>query len=325
MRIASLTVCTALFALTACGTANNNGDGGAGGDGGDGGRTITRVTGAFTTATSGTMSELRSIWGASPTEMFAVGTQTLRRYNGTSWTGEPRSETFSGVAGTMTTGAIAVGGEMGSSGGGDMGRGVIVQRVGTSWTARMVAMTTPQLQSVFAIGTDAWAVGNNTILRSQNTGAWTPTMPAGMAGDLYSIHGTSPTDLWATGEKTWHWDGTAWTQSNTGTTDYFLAVYAIAPNDVWGVGVGGVARHFDGTAWTNFPAGVNQSLYALWARAGNDVWAAGEMGVILHYNGAAWERVQSGTTRTLRGLFGFADTGKIWAVGENGTLLEYTP
>jgi hypothetical protein len=324
MRIASLSVGTLVVALAACGTPASGSDAG-GADGGDGGRTTTRVTGTWTASSSGTMNELRAIWGPSPTELYAVGTETLRRFNGTGWVGDPRTETFSGVSGAMGTGAIAVGGSMGSSGGMDMGRGVIVQRVGSSWTERMVGMMTPQLQAVFAVGTDAWAVGNGTILRSMNTGAWMPSMPPMPAGDLYSVHGTSPTDVWVTGEKTWHWDGTAWTQSNTGTTDYFLAIHAIAPDDVWGVGVGGAARRWDGTAWTNFPAGVNQSLYALWARAGNDVWAAGEMGVILHFNGAMWERVPSGTTRTIRGLFGFADTGRIWAVGENGTLLSYTP
>ncbi|MDP3279022.1 MAG: hypothetical protein Q8Q09_27765 [Deltaproteobacteria bacterium] len=318
---------TLLFAslscLVACGGGPvNNTDGGADGDAG---MTLSRVTGSFTTISSGTTSELRGIWGISPTDLYAVGTQTLRRYNGMSWAGDGRTETFAAVSGSAAVGAVAVGGEMGMSGGSDMGRGVIVQRLGTSWTSRMVAMTTPQLQGVFVAGMDLFAVGNGLILRAPNNGTWAPSMTPEAAGDLYALHGTGPSDVWAVGEKVWHWDGTAWTRSNTGSTSYALAVSAIAPNDVWIVGVSGSARRWDGTMWVNFPTGINESLYGIWSRAGNDVWAVGERGAVVHFNGAMWERVMSGTTQTLRAVHGFADTGQLFAVGENGTAVTYTP
>ncbi len=234
-------------------------------------------------------------------------------------------ETFSAVSGTAEAGAIAVGGVMGMAGGGDMGTGSIVQRNMNSWVDRTLPMMTPQLQSVYAASAStAWAVGNNLVLKytgSSWSNGWTGM---GMPGDLYAIHGTGASDVWAVGEKTQHWDGMTWSTVDTGTTDYFLSVFAVSPTDVWVAGTGGASRHFTNGMWVNFPTGTGKSIYGLWARAANDVWAVGESGTIVHYNGASWENATSGTTNTLRGIWGFS-SGEMYVVGERGTVLKYTP
>ena len=305
-----------------CGGGNNNPDGGNA----DGAVTgITRITGAFAPIASASDLSFRGVWGNSPSDIYVVGVTTLKTYNGMRFNTTAREETFAAVSGAMGGEAVVVGGLMGMAGGGDTGRGAIVQRNAAAWVDRVPPAMTTQLQSVYvASSTAAWAVGTNTILRFSGTNWTNGWMGAGMPGDLYAVHGTSATDVWATGEKTQHWDGMTWTTVDVGTTDYFLSAFAVNPTDVWIAGTGGIARHFTGGVWVNFPTGTGKSIYGLWARATNDVWAVGEAGTIVHYNGQAWENASSGTMNNLRSIWGFAN-GEMFVVGERGTVLKYTP
>jgi hypothetical protein len=77
-------------------------------------------------------------------------------------------------------------------------------------------------------------------------------------------------------------------------------VVAIAADDAWAVGDGGIARHWDGAAWTSRHLGGLRSpiLAGVDATSASDVWAVG--GVIVfdafrafvsHWDGTAWHRV----------------------------------
>jgi hypothetical protein len=191
-----------------------------------------------------------------------------------------------------------------------------------------------------------------------------PATGTGAFDELTAISGTGPNDLWAVG---WfspgtdfiallfeHWNGTTWSFVPPPTETGFQlgeAITAIAPSDVWAVGINGgqanVSAHWNGTAWSNVPTPFLQTtnstnfLTGLSAAGSNDVWASGYEGNVngnnfrqpymLHWTGKAWKLVKlpnAGTEGSqLSGTTVLSPTD-VWAVGitdqTDGALLSLT-
>ncbi|WP_207689828.1 hypothetical protein [Desulfonema limicola] len=119
-----------------------------------------------------------------------------------------------------------------------------------------------------------------------------------------------------------HYDGTAWTETDSGTGNDLNAVWGSSENDVFAAGNNGIILHYDGTAWTETDSGTDIDLYAVWGSSGNNVFAAGENGIILHYDGTAWTETDSGTGKILYAVWG-SSADNIFAVGYGGIILHY--
>ncbi len=160
---------------------------------------------------------------------------------------------------------------------------------------------------------------------------------------LQAAAASSPTDIWAVGQTTIHYDGTSWTAFNApmilgDNTSYLDGVVDFSPTNAWAVGLVGVTlgtttqiiEHWNGTAWSvvpgpQFPANVEPELFGLTATSPTDIWAVGTAEVnneflyalFEHYDGTAW-------TAQLGHFYGFfqgvsADApNDIWAVGYSG-------
>jgi hypothetical protein len=232
---------------------------------------------------------------------------------------------------------------------------------GTAWST----MTSPNATSFYnelhdvdaTSATNAWAVGyangasgvngqpRNALAMRWNGSAWSivPTpQPGGSFRQLYGVKAFSTTDAWAVG---WysdpsftsealllHWNGTAWTQVEAGSSGNTLeAVAGVASNDVWAVGYSGtghpLALHYDGTAWTQVTMpdpGNGAFLHSVAAISANDVWAVGSKNgyhepVAYHWNGVAWAEAPipgpaGDGNNVLYGVTGTVSTG-VWAVG----------
>jgi hypothetical protein len=158
--------------------------------------------------------------------------------------------------------------------------------------------------------------------------------------DLLRAAASSPSDIWAVGQSTIHFDGTKWTafpapMINGDNTSNLNGVVVISPTNAWAAGLinisvanpGQIIEHWDGTQWSVFPGpafGANQqpSLYGMTGTAANDIWTVGALltnnqslsALFEHFDGTAW-------TATTGPLFGFfnavsADASNdIWAVG----------
>jgi hypothetical protein len=167
---------------------------------------------------------------------------------------------------------------------------------GTAWTV----VPNPSrwtLHSVLAISSNnVWAVGEQSILHWNGTN-WSAISFPPPPGDSYQvlkgISAISANDIWAVGYSqssyfygyryyplAYHWDGTRWSLiPNAGNTDeYFHAVTAIAPNDVWAVGDNGQTQHWNGTTWSRVAApfpGLGARFNGVAAASASDVWAVG--------------------------------------------------
>lgn len=116
-----------------------------------------------------------------------------------------------------------------------------------------------------------------------------------------------------------------WRTETSGTTNDLHAVHALAPNDIWAVGVNGTVAHWNGTAWTATTqiAAGGATLRGVLALSTTDVVAVGDGGVIIRYNGTIWASQTSPTSNTLRAVHGTSGSD-LHAVGDAGTAIRDT-
>jgi hypothetical protein len=245
---------------------------------------------------------------------------------------------------------------------------------GTKWTAFPAPMikgdNTGYLAGVVDISpTLAWAGGTvnigeanpGQVIEQWNGTQWStfpgPKFGSGDQPSIFAMTSTSANDIWAIGSLLQdqellfflfeHWDGTAWTATQSLSGDAFLmGASADAANDAWAVGFNGpenddsatLAMHFNGKNWQqvvtpNVGAGANQ-LNGVLALAPNNVWAVGfstpvpppqeaaTLTLIEHFDGTAWSVVPSpnvGPNNSFQSnrLFGLTANSPtdIWAFG----------
>src|ERR1039457_3069634 len=168
-----------------------------------------------------------------------------------------------------------------------------------------------------------------------------PTPNENFNNGLQAVSAFSPSDIWAVGQSTIHFDGAKWTAfPAAANTSSLGGVADISPTEAWAVGsanigqglTGQVIERWDGTQWNVFPgpsfgAGDTPNLKAMTAISANDIWAVGSLlsdgGQILnflfeHWDGRSW----TATTRLANDAFLFAvsaaATNDVWAVGFQG-------
>ncbi len=169
---------------------------------------------------------------------------------------------------------------------------------------------------------------------TRNGWTWTKG-PQG--ADLYGVWGSSASDVWFVGAAgtIMHFDGHAFTASDSGSSAELRGVWGSAANDVWAVGrpywAAGDAEilHFDGSAWSVSQKIPTSELYAVWGSAANDVWAVGVKGLTAHFDGKTWTTIPSSTQNDLNGVW-VAPDHSAWAVGTSApfgtssTIIRWT-
>jgi len=154
------------------------------------------ATGAWRAdALAASTAELAAVWGASASDVWAVGAGfTVVHFDGSAWRTGPAAP--DGV----TADLLAVGG----SGHGDVyfvGRGGVVAHLGSDGT--VVTQPSPKpydLYGVWASGpSDVYAVGDyGVILHSAGDGNWT-LQESGTRDPLFAVDGSGPADVFAAG------------------------------------------------------------------------------------------------------------------------------
>jgi hypothetical protein len=160
---------------------------------------------------------------------------------------------------------------------------------------------------------------NNPVAPPDNTPGrrdytWTVdtlTVPNGDLFYLFSLWGSSPTDIWAVGHGSssavtlWHYDGNTWQSNNSLLTSNLQSVFGFAQNDVWACDApGNGIYHFNGQQWSNVYYYSDSATYLystnIWGESSNNIYVAGAIstiesdnykGAILHYDGSKWSFV----------------------------------
>lgn len=234
---------------------------------------------------------------AGPAGIFAVGANTLVRFNAGVWTALAAGANREYVDVSVGTDAVAALVENGD--------------VAFSFTAPYTAFTVRTMGAAIPF-VDVWVrdQANRTYALSRTasesyvywtqtvTGAfWAQLTPALAVGPMNALWGIDDDNMFVAGSngQIYAWNGLGWTPQTTNTTAELLDVGGTSPTDVWAVGVDGTILHFDGTAWTTHESGTLATLESVWAAAPNDVFATGG-DTLLHYDGTRWVPVRDATT-----------------------------
>jgi hypothetical protein len=292
---------------------------------------------------TGAIVGLLSIWGSSPTDLFAVGEtaggsplSSILHYDGQQWNPQYTSTDarLMGVWGISPTNVFSVGFAGINAGGG----GILLHYDGTGWTD----MELPDLfdQAYVSVWgsspTDVYAVGEYfdeqdiNLVAHFDGAAWTPVSLKKSARRIASdVNGTSASNVFVVGNLfpedgyfLLHFDGSTWTEQDVGSPGILLGVWASGPTDAFAVGQqdGGLILHYDGQSWTpmTVPAGV-AGLSDVWGSAPTDVYAVGDG--ILHYDGTQWTKIADNRGTS---VFGLSPTD-IYVVNATGVVLHGSP
>ncbi|MBF0508317.1 MAG: hypothetical protein HQK57_05250 [Deltaproteobacteria bacterium] len=202
----------------------------------------------WTAMSSPTSKILRSVWGNSGTDVFAVGDDgVILHYDGSGWGISSRVlYQFAGVWGTSGTNVLTVGTLLSSSG--------VVQRYdGSTWSS-MTSWGYPLSCIWGSSATDIFAGGFNTILHYNGSG-WTNMYDSSQSNDYFlSVWGSSGTDVFAAGARSiQHYNGTAWTAMSIPTSNTLRGLWGSSGTNVFAVGDIGTILHYDGTSWSAIP------------------------------------------------------------------------
>jgi uncharacterized protein YjdB len=277
----------------------------------------------FGEAGSGTTETFRGLWGASSTDIFAVGLNgTIAHYDGISWSIEPTgvSVTLRGVWGAAPNDVVAVG-----------GNGTILRYRGASWSAE-ASGTTEALASVWGSSpNDIYAVGTGGTVVHYDGDGWTVDT-TGLAGGatLTAVWGTSVNDIFVAtnqgpgvGSPILHFDGTTWTEQANPTNEAMLDLWGVAPDTVFAVGDDGFVLRYNGTTWsltTTLPV-AGAFLNAIWGTATSDVYVVSQDRRMFHYDGSTWaERAVPASAPDLFDLWGSSSAASVYIAGAGGLI-----
>jgi len=236
--------------------------------------------------------QLRAVWGASGSDVFAVGdygTILHTTNSGSSWSAMTSgiSVNIYGVWGSSAANVFAVG---------DSGN--IRQYNGSSWSA-MTSGTTKRLRDVWGAATNnIIAVGEDGTIRKYNGTSW-GSMTSNTTLTLQGVWGSSGTNVFAVGGAK---------ENQTGSA---------------------IIQKYNGTAWSNvytYPDSTIPRFHDAWGTSDTNVYVVGEAGTILHTTdgGATWNPMSNplvGTTVILRDIWGTSDSD-IFVVGDGATTNE---
>jgi hypothetical protein len=149
--------------------------------------------------------------------------------------------------------------------------------------------------------------------------------PATGVSSLVSLWASSPSDLWAIGDQSAivaHWDGQAWSTSNTGAT-FASSIWGSGPSDVYVLGTFDL-MHWDGQSWTAVTLDAGAGDGQVWGTSASDVWVMPGSSTLSHFDGTAWQAVElrDDFVGDLAAVWGAA-ADDLWAAGSAGSIAHY--
>ncbi|QTA78056.1 immunoglobulin-like fold-containing [Desulfonema limicola] len=155
-------------------------------------------------------------------------------------------------------------------------------------------------------------------------GQWEWMNPLPQGNTIKAVWGSSGSDVFAVGLRgtILHYNGSVWSEMNSGTSNDLLGIWGSSASDVFAVGYIGTILHYDGDTWSEMSSDNSNGLLGIWGSSASDVFVVDNYGNILHYNGNTWSEMSSGNTNRLSGIWG-SSASDVFAVGDSGTILHY--
>ncbi len=115
------------------------------------------------------------------------------------------------------------------------------------------------------------------------------------------------------------------TASTTATFPTLFDVWGSSPDNIYGVGIGGVVVHYDGTSWKEESFSTNEGPWDVLGMHGfeSNQIAVGSDGLVLNINEGAVSNEITGVTAALSAVWGNSLVD-MYAVGQSGVVLHRT-
>ncbi len=164
--------------------------------------------------------------------------------------------------------------------------------------------------------------------------AWCWLFPRPQGNTLWTVWGSSATDVWAAGDAgaLLHFTGGSWQSVLSPTSAALRGLWGTAADSVFLVGEAGTVLRYDGTKWSPLALPASQprrvtTLYGASGTSPTDVWFVGAGGVALHYDGVAMTQTPTPDLGTLRAVFSpsAASAFAVASLGAGIELLRYDP
>ncbi len=168
-----------------------------------------------------------------------------------------------------------------------------------------------------------WAVGADGLLAHGLEGYWFPQYSP-VESDLNAISGAGSDFAIAVGNDgaAAVFDGAVWTADETGVDAHLEAVWGTASDNMYAVGAG-IALHRGANGWTVLDGAPVTTLRAAWGATATELYAAGDDGKLWRHNEAGWTFEPLVTGLAFHGMSGDPETGHVWLVGDQGTVIEW--
>lgn len=142
---------------------------------------------------------------------------------------------------------------------------------------------------------------------------------------IESIHGTSPSNVYAVGGNenggfVFRCDGSAWELIKSGFQGAFKDVWVVSETEVYLVGYFDGVLRFDGRAWKSEPVPAGTRMFrTLWGDSRNNIYCGG-LDWLMHFNGYAWSPVLYRGGEIFTHLAG-RPSGEVYTVINHGDVL----
>lgn len=114
--------------------------------------------------------------------------------------------------------------------------------------------------------------------------------------------------------------GALWEKIDTNETATLNGIHGFSPTDVWAVGDRGTVLHFDGKEWAKVPSGTSNTLHGVWGANPNDVWIVGDSRTMLRWNGATLQTAPNAPTISFKSVRG-ASANEVYFCGSDDLYL----
>lgn len=260
----------------------------------------TALGASWAVMSSGTSEDLVDVWGTSSSNVYALAAGgALLHYNGGAWS-----------------------------------------RIDDGPLAGVAAEYGPHASSLWgSSATSLWVIGGthgpeggaHSVFRYSGSGWTTSTFGPGETyfQDLWGTSASNVVLVEADG-LILRYNGSQWTDMNSGTGSFLASVWGSSASSFYAVGETGTILQYSGGTWNAVASGSSADLGGVWGSSSSDVFAVGSEwgsdstshGVILHRAGGAWGPMGIGATPALLGICG-SSASNVFAVGDGGTILHF--
>lgn len=287
----------------------------------------------WSAVSTGVLETWTAVYAASPTDVVMAGGAygKVMRWNGAAWTvldAGNAGRRFSSAWGTGPSDVYLFGGQFNA--GTKAYDGLVRHWDGAQWTDTLLPGAF--LGAAWASSpADIWVLAGGGRMAHWDGSAWTVSARLSQYS-LNAVWGSGPNDVYAAGggyhavvggpsgdaATVMHWNGSAWSEVQTGGTATLRAIWGTSAGNVLAAGDGGSVLRFDGTRWQKLTAGATpEQLTGVFAEAETSLWATACTDGVLHSaDGESWA-VEAAAGSCMNDVWG-AD-GHVFAVGYTTT------